>query len=74
MGSLKKIEKFHDELTLWRRDIHAHPELGFEENRTADLVAEKLSSFGIDVYRGLGNRCCRNLACRQQSNGYWFTR
>tara|TARA_B110000967_G_scaffold209611_1_gene266606 strand:+ start:5896 stop:7071 length:1176 start_codon:yes stop_codon:yes gene_type:complete len=54
MGSLKKIEKFHDELTLWRRDIHAHPELGFEENRTADLVAEKLSSFGIDVYRGLG--------------------
>lgn len=54
MGSLKKIEKFHDELTLWRRDIHAHPELGFKENRTADLVAEKLSSFGIDVYRGLG--------------------
>ena len=54
MGSLKQIEKFHDELTLWRRDIHAHPELGFEENRTADLVAEKLSSFGIDVYRGLG--------------------
>ena len=39
---------------MWRRDIHAHPELGFEENRTADLVAEKLSSFGIDVYRGLG--------------------
>ena len=54
MGSLKQIEKFHDELTLWRHDIHAHPELGFEENRTADLVAEKLSSFGIDVYRGLG--------------------
>ena len=54
MGSLKQIEKFHDELTLWRRDIHAHPELGFEENRTADLVAEKLNSFGIDVYRGLG--------------------
>jgi len=54
MGSLKQIEKFHDELTLWRRDIHAHPELGFEENRTSDLVAEKLSSFGIDVHRGLG--------------------
>jgi amidohydrolase len=54
MGSLKKIDKFHDELTLWRRDIHAHPELGFEENRTSDLVAEKLSSFGIDVHRGLG--------------------
>ena len=54
MGSLKQIEKFHDELTLWRRDIHAHPELGFEENRTSDLVSEKLSSFGIDVHRGLG--------------------
>ena len=54
MEALVEITKFQDELTSWRRDIHAHPELGFEENRTADLVAEKLSSFGIDVHRGLG--------------------
>ena len=54
MKPLDQIASFQDELTSWRRDIHAHPELGFEENRTADLVAEKLSSFGIDVHRGLG--------------------
>ena len=37
-----------------RRNIHAHPELRFEENRTSDLVAEALSSWGIAVYRGMG--------------------
>jgi hippurate hydrolase len=41
------------ELTAWRRDLHAHPELGFEEQRTAALVAEKLASWGIEVHRGL---------------------
>ncbi len=54
MKPLDLIVNFRDELTQWRRDIHAHPELGFEEVRTADKVAEKLSSFGIDVHRGLG--------------------
>lgn len=37
-----------------RRDIHAYPELGFEEVRTADLVAQKLTEWGIPVHRGLG--------------------
>jgi amidohydrolase len=37
-----------------RRDIHAHPELCFEEVRTADIVAEKLTEWGIPVHRGLG--------------------
>ena len=37
-----------------RRDIHAHPELCFEERRTADLVAAKLTGWGIPVHRGLG--------------------
>ena len=37
-----------------RRDIHAHPELCFEEVRTADLVAERLRAWGIPVHRGLG--------------------
>ncbi|MEH3086088.1 MAG: M20 family metallopeptidase [Xylophilus ampelinus] len=36
-----------------RRDIHAHPELGFEEHRTADLVAGKLAEWGIEVHRGI---------------------
>ena len=44
----------HGEMTAWRRDIHAHPELGFEENRTSDLVADRLASFGIEVHRGIG--------------------
>ena len=37
-----------------RRDIHAHPELSFEEQRTADVVAAKLTEWGIEVHRGMG--------------------
>lgn len=54
MTMIEQIESYHDTLTAWRRDIHAHPELGFEERRTADLVAERLASFGCAVHRGLG--------------------
>lgn len=41
-------------LTAIRRDIHAHPELGFEETRTADLIAAKLTEWGVPLHRGLG--------------------
>jgi hippurate hydrolase len=44
----------HQEMTVWRRDIHSHPELGFEETRTSDIVAAKLTEFGCEVHRGLG--------------------
>ncbi len=54
MTSRDRITEFHADMTAWRRDIHAHPELGFEENRTADLVAEKLGEFGCEVTRGIG--------------------
>ena len=54
MKILDAVRGGHDELTAWRRDIHAHPELGFEERRTADLVAGKLAEFGIEVHRGIG--------------------
>jgi len=54
MPAIDDIRAFHDELTEWRRDIHAHPELGFEEKRTSDLVAERLEKFGIEVHRGIG--------------------
>ena len=54
MLATDRISAFHADLTNWRRDIHAHPELGFEETRTSDLVAEKLASFGIEVHRGIG--------------------
>ncbi len=48
-----RIAAFADELTEWRRDIHAHPELAFEEHRTSDLVAAKLAEWGIEVTRGI---------------------
>ncbi|EHL99457.1 amidohydrolase [Acetobacteraceae bacterium AT-5844] len=42
------------ELREWRRDFHRHPEFGFEENRTARLVAERLRGFGVQVTEGVG--------------------
>jgi hippurate hydrolase len=48
------IRRWQDQLTAWRRDLHAHPETGFEEHRTAALVAERLESWGIEVHRGIG--------------------
>ena len=54
MQTIDQIADFHPELTRWRRDLHAHPELGFEEHRTADFVAEQLQSFGCEVTRGVG--------------------
>ena len=54
MAVIEAIVRVQEEMTLWRRDIHAHPELGFEENRTSNLVAEKLRGFGLEVHRGIG--------------------
>ncbi|WP_332117018.1 M20 aminoacylase family protein [Azorhizobium caulinodans] len=54
MPALPEIEAFADDLVAIRRDIHAHPEIGFEEVRTSALVAEKLASWGVEVHRGIG--------------------
>ena len=43
-----------EEMTAWRRDLHAHPEFGFEERRTSAFVAGKLREFGIEVAEGIG--------------------
>jgi len=48
------IRRWHDEFTSVRRDLHAHPELGFEEHRTARIVAEQLASLGIEYHTGVG--------------------
>ena len=54
MSTAERFAPLHAEMTAWRRDIHAHPELGFEESRTAQLVAERLEAFGLEVQRGVG--------------------
>jgi amidohydrolase len=54
MPTIDHIEAFADELTAIRRDLHAHPEVGFEEVRTSGIVADKLTSWGVEVHRGLG--------------------
>ena len=51
---LEAIRKFHDDLTLLRRDLHAHPELGFEEVRTSGIVAKALELLGVEVHRNIG--------------------
>src|SRR6478609_1605146 len=54
MPNIDRIEGFADELTAIRRDLHAHPEIGFEEVRTSGIVADKLTAWGVEVHRGLG--------------------
>ena len=51
--ALEMLRLCHAELVHIRRDIHANPELGFEETRTSQLVADKLAEWGIEVHRGL---------------------
>jgi hippurate hydrolase len=54
MSAIETIRSFQEDLTAIRRDFHAHPELGLEEHRTADIVARKLEEWGIEVHRGVG--------------------
>ncbi len=54
MTALSRTQALADEMTAWRRDFHTHPELAFQESRTAKLVAERLRSFGVDeVHEGI---------------------
>src|SRR3979490_3041273 len=55
MPIVNRIAHLHGEITAWRHDIHAHPELLYDVHRTAASVAEKLKAFGCDeVVSGLG--------------------
>ncbi|MGI9405149.1 MAG: amidohydrolase, partial [Hyphomicrobiaceae bacterium] len=47
-------QNLHNVMTAWRHDFHAHPELGFEETRTSEKVAELLNEFGLEVHTGIG--------------------
>ena len=53
-STVATLEPLHEDMRRWRRDIHAHPELGFQEARTAALVAERLEALGLQVTRGVG--------------------
>ena len=54
MAIINRIGEFHQDMTAWRRDLHAHPELGFEEHRTAAIVADRLKAFGVDeIHTGI---------------------
>ncbi|MBK7472719.1 MAG: amidohydrolase [Betaproteobacteria bacterium] len=54
LDAVNRVREFHDELTTIRQDLHRHPELGFEENYTAEVVARELTRLGIEHHRGLG--------------------
>ena len=55
MPIVNRVADLHNEITEWRRDFHAHPELRYDVHRTAGAVAEKLKSFGCDeVVPGIG--------------------
>src|SRR6202049_5412813 len=55
MPIVNRIADLHGDITAWRRDIHAHPEILYDVHRTAATVADKLKSFGCDeVVTGIG--------------------
>src|SRR5258707_5335096 len=53
MPVINRIAEFHTAMMAWRRDIHAHPEMAFNERRTSDFVATELEKLGIEIHRGL---------------------
>ena len=53
MNLIPQLAADKDIMSTWRRDIHAHPEIAFEEHRTAQLVAEKLREFGLEIETGI---------------------
>jgi len=55
MPIVNRVADLHQEVAGWRRDLHAHPELGFDVHRTAGIVADKLKAFGCDeIISGIG--------------------
>jgi len=54
MNPVAHIQGWHAEFSAFRRDLHMHPELGFEEHRTAQAVVDRLAAFGIEHHAGIG--------------------
>ena len=69
MNPIARIQAYSDELTALRRDLHAHPEIGFEEVRTSGIVANLLEQFGCEVHRGIGGTGVVGLLKGRSDNG-----
>ncbi|GJD34283.1 M20 aminoacylase family protein [Methylobacterium aerolatum] len=69
MDPIAHIQGFADELTALRRDLHAHPEIGFEEVRTSGIVAGLLEGYGFEVHRGIGGTGVVGLLKGRTDNG-----
>ena len=54
MNISENIKNIHKEVTTWRHELHANPELCYEENWTANFIIKKLRSFGLEVHSGIG--------------------
>jgi amidohydrolase len=50
---IERLGRLHAEMTAWRRDLHAHPEIAFHERRTSEFLARTLAGFGVAVSSGL---------------------
>jgi len=69
MPIINRIADFHADLAEWRRELHKHPELSFEEHWTSDFVAKKLEEFGVEVHRGLAGTGIVGKLVGQSDNG-----
>ena len=54
MPVINSLAERKEEMREWRRELHQHPEICYEEVWTSDFIAAKLQSFGIEVHRGMG--------------------
>ena len=68
MSTVPRIDAFADELTAIRRDLHAHPEIDFQEHLTSGIVAEKLAQWGVEVHRGIGGTVVVDLLKGEPDN------
>lgn len=70
MPILNRAAELQDEVTEWRRHIHRHPELGYQEHQTSAFVAEKLRDFGCDeVVTGMGKTGVVGIIRGSRGNG-----
>ena len=69
MKLVESVVQSQAEIAAIRRDIHSHPETGYKEHRTSDLVAQRLEQWGAQVHRGLGGTGVVGIIRGQSDNG-----